>query len=39
MNEYSQAIPAIAIAALLVNTHLKPSTSPLESLFNATVIL
>lgn len=34
-----QANPAIANAALLVNTHLNPSTSLLLSLFSATVIL
>ena len=33
------AIQPIAMAALLVSTHLKPSTSLLLSLFNATVIL
>lgn len=34
-----QANPAIANAALLVNTHRNPSTSLLLSLFSATVIL
>lgn len=37
--ETLHAIPAIAIAALLVSTHRKPSTSLLLSLFSATVIL